>query len=70
MLHLETAANPWNLGIITDPLDMDLSRVFSAFYPKYRLRWAGIRDLQLDGKSRYVTNANRSSVRYALMKKL
>jgi len=49
-----TPAHPWNLGIITDQVDMDLSRVLSTFYPKYRLRWAEIRDLKLDGKNRYV----------------
>lgn len=45
---------PWKLGIITDQVDLDLSRVLSTFYPKYHLRWAEIRDLQIDGKKRYV----------------
>lgn len=45
---------PWNLGIITDQVDFDLGRVLSTFYAKYRLRWAEIRELKLDGKRRYV----------------
>lgn len=45
---------PWNLGIITDQVDLDLSRVLKSFYPKYDLRWAEIRDLQIDGAKRYV----------------
>ncbi|MGA8025801.1 MAG: sugar phosphate isomerase/epimerase family protein [Bryobacteraceae bacterium] len=45
---------PWKLGIITDEVDPDLSRVLGTFYPKYRLQWAEIRNLKLDGKSSYV----------------
>ncbi len=46
----------WNLGIITDQVDLDLSRVLRSFYPQYELRWAEIRDLELDGKQKYVYN--------------
>jgi L-ribulose-5-phosphate 3-epimerase len=49
-----TSPYPWNLGIITDQVDLDLSHVLSRFYPKYHLRWAEIRDLKLDGRDRYV----------------
>jgi L-ribulose-5-phosphate 3-epimerase len=45
---------PWKLGIITDQVDLDLSRVLSSFYPKYQLRWAEIRYVQIDGRKRYV----------------
>jgi sugar phosphate isomerase/epimerase len=45
---------PWDLGIITDQVDFDLRYVLSSFYPKYRLRWAEIRYLQLAGRNRYV----------------
>lgn len=45
---------PWKLGIITDEVSPDLSRVLASFYPKYKLRWAEIRNVALDGKSRYV----------------
>ena len=45
---------PWNLGIITDQVDLDLARVLTSFYRKYRLRWAEIRELKLDGKQRYL----------------
>ncbi|MBV9081147.1 MAG: TIM barrel protein [Acidobacteriaceae bacterium] len=45
---------PWKLGIITDEVDADLSRVLSSFYPKYNLHWAEIRNVKLDGKSKYV----------------
>ncbi len=44
----------WNLGIITDQVDLDLSRVLRSFYPKYQLLWAEIRNLELEGKQRYV----------------
>lgn len=47
---------PWKLGIITDEADADLSRVLGNFYPKYRLEWAEIRNVKLDGKSKYVYN--------------
>src|SRR5581483_5439355 len=45
---------PWKLGIITDEVDPDLSVVLGRFYPKYGLKWAEIRNLKLDGRSRYV----------------
>jgi sugar phosphate isomerase/epimerase len=45
---------PWKLGIITDEVSPDLSTVLGRFYPKYGLHWAEIRNVQLDGKSRYV----------------
>ncbi len=50
----ETFDYPWKLGIITDEADPDLSVVLEKFYPKYGLKWAEIRNLKLDGKSRYV----------------
>ena len=45
---------PWKLGVITDEVDPDLNRVLSSFYPKYQLRWAEIRNVKLNGASRYV----------------
>ncbi len=45
---------PWKLGIITDEVDPDLALVFERFYPKYQLGWAEIRNLKLDGSSKYV----------------
>ena len=56
-LRGETFDYPWKLGIITDEADPDLSRVLSTFYPKYQLHWAEIRNVKLDGKSRYVYNS-------------
>jgi sugar phosphate isomerase/epimerase len=53
----ETFDYPWKLGIITDEVDPDLSLVLSRFYPKYQLGWAEIRNVKLDGKSRYVYNS-------------
>ncbi len=50
----ETFDYPWKLGIITDEVDPDLTVVLEKFYPKYGLKWAEIRNLKLDGKSRYV----------------
>jgi len=44
----------WKLGIITDQVDLDLTRVLNSFCPKYQLRWAEIRYLNLDGEKRYV----------------
>lgn len=52
-LLAESFDYPWNLGIITDQVDFDLIRVFETFYRKYQLRWAEIRYLTLDGKTRY-----------------
>jgi sugar phosphate isomerase/epimerase len=48
---------PWKLGVITDEVDPDLREVLTTFYPKYGLRWAEIRNLKLDGKSRYAYRA-------------
>lgn len=45
---------PWKLGVITDEVSPDLSHVLSSFYPKYGLKWAEIRNLQLAGKNEYV----------------
>ena len=45
---------PWKLGIITDEAGLDLAKVLNTFYPKYHLRWAEIRNLELDGTSKYV----------------
>ena len=45
---------PWKLGIITDEVDVDLSRVLTSFYPKYDLHWAEIRNLKLNGRNTYV----------------
>jgi sugar phosphate isomerase/epimerase len=53
----ETFDYPWKLGIITDEADPDLSVVLGQFYPKYGLKWAEIRNVKLDGKSRYVYKA-------------
>lgn len=50
----ETFDYPWKLGVITDEVDFDLSRVLSSFIPKYQLHWAEIRELTLDGKRAYV----------------
>jgi sugar phosphate isomerase/epimerase len=44
----------WSLGIITDQVDLDLTRVLTRFYRKYQLRWAEIRYVNLDGRKRYV----------------
>ncbi len=52
--YAESFDYPWKLGIITDEVDPDLPRVLGSFYPKYQLRWAEIRNVKLDGKSRYV----------------
>jgi len=61
MSHALTSAAsfdyPWKLGVITDEVDLDLSRVLGSFFPKYDLHWAEIRNLKLDGKNRYVYNS-------------
>ena len=44
----------WKLGIITDQVDLDLSRALTSFFPKYQLRWAEIRYLRIGGEKRYV----------------
>ena len=51
---VESFDYPWNLGIITDQVDMDLAQVLSRFFPQYQLRWAEIRYLKLAGEERYV----------------
>jgi L-ribulose-5-phosphate 3-epimerase len=51
---------PWNLGIITDQVDLELSRVLGSFYLKYELHWAEIREWKLDGEKRYVYAAATS----------
>ncbi len=62
--YAESFDYPWKLGIITDEVDADLSRVLSSFYPKYQLHWAEIRNLQLEGKSRYVyTHASQEQLK-------
>lgn len=40
--------------MITDEVSFDLPRVLGSFVPKYGLRWVEIRDVELDGKRRYV----------------
>lgn len=45
---------PWKLGVITDEVSRDLPRVLGSFVPKYGLRWVEIRNVKLDGVSRYV----------------
>jgi sugar phosphate isomerase/epimerase len=45
---------PWNLGIITDQVDLNLDLVLNRFYRKYQLRWAEIRYVALAGLKRYV----------------
>ncbi len=52
--YAENFDYPWKLGIITDEVDPDLTRVLSSFYPKYQLHWAEIRNIRLDGRSQYV----------------
>jgi sugar phosphate isomerase/epimerase len=44
----------WKLGVITDQVDLDLSRALRKFFPKYHLGWAEIRYLALDGNKCYV----------------
>ncbi len=50
----ETFDYPWKLGVITDEVDFDLSRVLGSFVPKYELHWVEIRELTLSGKRKYV----------------
>ena len=55
---------PWKLGIITDEVSPDLTRVLASFYPKYGLKWAEIRNVRLEGRSRYVyKDANAAQLR-------
>ena len=44
----------WNLGVITDQVDLNLGHVLKSFCSKYELGWAEIRYLDLDGKKTYV----------------
>jgi len=44
----------WKLGVITDQVGFDLSRVLRTFYQTYPLRWAEVRYLSLRGANRYV----------------
>ena len=53
----DTFDYPWKLGVITDEVSPDLAVVLKTFYPKYQLGWAEIRNLKLDGKSKYVYKA-------------
>jgi L-ribulose-5-phosphate 3-epimerase len=48
---------PWKLGIITDEITPDLSAALATFYPKYQLTWAEIRNVKLNGQSKYVYKA-------------
>jgi L-ribulose-5-phosphate 3-epimerase len=50
----ETFDYPWKLGVITDEVSPDLGETLKTFYPKYRLGWAEIRNLQIGGKNKYV----------------
>jgi sugar phosphate isomerase/epimerase len=50
----ETFDYPWKLGVITDEVDSNLSRVLTEFYPKYGLKWAEFRNVSLDGRAAYV----------------
>lgn len=61
---------PWKLGIITDEVDPDLQRVLSSFYPKYQLHWAEIRNVRLDGESRYVYKTATSNQLKQIKKQL
>lgn len=40
--------------MITDQVNLDLSRVLGTFYREYQLHWAEIRYLKLDGRTQYV----------------
>ncbi|MFL6354486.1 MAG: sugar phosphate isomerase/epimerase family protein [Bryobacteraceae bacterium] len=44
----------WKLGVITDQVDFDLSRVLDTFYRRYPLHWAEMRYLRLRGENRYL----------------
>src|ERR1700733_9968761 len=50
----ETFDYPWKLGVITDEVSPDLGETLRNFFPKYQLTWAEIRNLNLDGKNKYV----------------
>jgi sugar phosphate isomerase/epimerase len=54
LAEAETFDYPWKLGIITDEVSPDLAVTLKEFYPKYGLKWAEIRNVKLDGKSKYV----------------
>ncbi|HEX4748283.1 MAG TPA: sugar phosphate isomerase/epimerase family protein [Bryobacteraceae bacterium] len=53
----ETFDYPWKLGVITDEVSPDLTVVLTQFFPKYGLKWAEIRNLKIDGKSKYAYKA-------------
>lgn len=61
---------PWKLGIITDEVDPDLARVLGSFYPKYALKWAELRNVKLDGKSRYLYKSATPAQAAAIKKQL
>jgi sugar phosphate isomerase/epimerase len=44
----------WKLGIITDEAGMDINAALQKFVPAYGLHWVEIRDLALNGKTKYV----------------
>jgi L-ribulose-5-phosphate 3-epimerase len=50
----DTFDYPWKLGVITDEVNPDLGETLKSFFPKYQLGWAEIRNLNLDGKNKYV----------------
>src|ERR1700722_20419992 len=60
----ETFDYPWKLGVITDEVSSDLGETLKTFYPKYQLSWAEIRNLNLDGKNKYVyKNASAEEIK-------
>lgn len=70
LAHAETFDYPWKLGIITDEVDADLERTLDSFFPKYGLKWAEIRNVKLDGKSRYVYKTATASQLRQIKKEL
>jgi L-ribulose-5-phosphate 3-epimerase len=66
----EDFSYPWKLGIITDEVDADLSRVLGSFYPKYGLHWAEIRNVKLGGASKYVYKSATSEQLKQIRKQL
>jgi L-ribulose-5-phosphate 3-epimerase len=61
---------PWKLGVITDEVSPDLTETLKNFFPKYRLGWAEIRNLKLDGKNKYVYKDATPSEIKAIRKQL
>ncbi len=53
----DTFDYPWKLGVITDEVSPDLGETLKTFIPKYQLGWAEIRNLNIDGKNKYVYKA-------------